>query len=121
MTTSIARAAALAAALILFTQGQAAALSIREWRKHNRDQQAVYVVAAVSMAANMYAAQGNIAKATCIIDWYIRGKDGHEPTGPHDLALEIGVAERSDPDKYQIEGVILGVADRACPVDSTRR
>ena len=92
----------------------ASALSIREFRKHPDDQEAVFVGAAVSIMAYNYAARGEVTRASCVQDWYFRGKDGNKPTGPRELAVEIAAAERHDAERFHVEGIILGVLDRAC-------
>jgi hypothetical protein len=107
------RVAALSAALIVFCSSQAGALPIKEFRKFSADDQATYTTAAVSMLAYSYAASGNTAKAHCIQSWYF-GKKGVETPGPREIAIEMGVAEHLDAAKYQVEGVILGAADKAC-------
>lgn len=101
------------ALVVLLAAGQADALSIREFRKHPDDQQAVYVTAAVSMIAYNQAVVGDVDKARCIRNWYF-GERGEETPGPRQIAIEMQVAERQDPDKYHVEGVILGVIDNAC-------
>jgi hypothetical protein len=108
------KAAALTTALIIFGSSPAGALPIKEFRKFSRDDQATYTTAAVSMLAYSYAASGNTAKAHCIQQWYF-GKAGVETPGPREIAIEMGVAENLDAAKYHVEGVILGVTDKACP------
>ena len=60
------------------------------------------------------AARGEVTRASCVQDWYFRGKDGNKPTGPRELAVEIAAAERHDAERFHVEGIILGVLDRAC-------
>ena len=92
---------------------QASAMTLKEFRKFSETEQGTYIGAAVNMLAYTYAANGNVAKASCIKKWYF-GVQGASTPGPHDIALEMGVAERVDALKYQVEGVILGVANKAC-------
>lgn len=102
------------AALFVLCSGQAGALPIKEFRKFSAGDQATYTTAAVSMLAYSYAAGGNVAKASCIKNWYF-GKAGAETPGPREIAIEMGVAEHVDAAKYHVEGVILGAVERACP------
>jgi hypothetical protein len=88
-------------------------MTIREFRKFSRDEQSMYIGAAVNMLAYSYAATGSVAKATCVKNWYF-GKKGVETPGPREITIELGVAENLDADKYHVEGVILGVTDKAC-------
>jgi hypothetical protein len=74
----------------------------------------MFIGAAVSMLAYSYAANGNVPRARCIQSWYY-GKKGVETPGPREIAIEMGVAENLDAEKYQVEGVILGATDKACP------
>lgn len=63
------------------------------------------------MLAYHYAANGDTARASCVKDWHLRaGSDS-----ARQLAVEISIAERQDPDKYQIEGVVLGLVEKTCP------
>ena len=107
-------AAVLVAALVALYVSTASAMTIREFRKFSADEQSMYIGAAVNMLAYTYAANGNVPKATCIKNWYF-GKRGVETPGPHEIAIEMGVAEHLNADKYHVEGVILGVTDKACP------
>jgi hypothetical protein len=105
----------LLAVLVTFGAGQASALSIREFRKFNGDDQAMVLTASVNMLVFTYAADGKVAQAGCIQRWFFGKSKEASAAGPQDLATEIAAAERSDPDKFQIEGIILGVTDRVCP------
>jgi hypothetical protein len=111
--------AVLVAALITLYASTASAMTIREFRKFSPDERSMYIGAAVNMLAYTYAASGNVPKATCIKNWYF-GKSGVETPGPREITIELGVAEHTDPDKYHVEGVILGVTDKACPVASRK-
>lgn len=106
---------AVAVLLMLIAAGtrSASALPIKEFRKFPSSDQGTYIVAAVSMLAYSYAANGNPAKARCIQNWYF-GKSGGASPGPREVEIELGVAEHLDPAKYHVEGVVLGVADKAC-------
>ena len=106
--------AAMLAGLVMFGADTASAMSIKEFRKFSTLEQGTYIGAAVSMLAYSYAASGNTAKAHCIKEWYF-GKAGVETPGPREISIEMGVAENLDPVKYHVEGVILGVTDKACP------
>jgi len=114
MTTTLRFVATTLAALTTFCGGAASALPIKEFRKFSPQEQATYITAAVSMVAYTNAANGNVAKASCIKKWYF-GTKGADTPGPHEIAVEMGVAEHLDADKYHVEGVILGVTDKACP------
>lgn len=113
------RISALAATLLLaaFGSSPAAALSITEFRKYPADKQAVYISGAVSMTAYAYAANGELARARCVQEWYF-GKKGETTPGPRALALEITAAENVDPEKYRVEGVVLGLIEKVCGVSS---
>jgi hypothetical protein len=89
-------------------------MTIKEFRKFTKDEQSMFIGAAVSMLAYSYAANGNVPKARCIQSWYY-GQKGAETPGPREIAIEMGVAENLDAEKYQVEGVVLGVTDKACP------
>lgn len=93
----------------------AGAMSLREFAKFTHEEQGTYIGAAVNMLAYTYAVQGNVEKARCIKAWYSGTKDS-PGRGPHEVASEIFVAEKTDPDKFHVEGIIMGVADRACPM-----
>ena len=106
---------AFLAALITVCAGQASALSIREFRKFSREDQAMILTASVNMLVFTYAANGKPTQAGCIQRWFT-GKAKEAPaSASQDLATELAVAEHSDPDKFHIEGIILGVTDRICP------
>ena len=94
-------------------------MTIREFRKFSTTEQSTYIGAAVNMLANSYAANGNTAKASCIKNWYF-GKRGVETPGPREITIELGVAENLDADKRHVEGVILGVTDKACGAGACR-
>ena len=59
------------------------------------------------------------AQGQCIQGWYF-GKKGTEAPGPHEVAIEIGVAENLDAEKYHVEGVILGMTDKGCGAVAAR-
>jgi hypothetical protein len=99
--------------------GPASAMTIKEFRKFSISEQGMYIGAAVNMLAYSYAANGDTAKASCIKNWYF-GKKGVETPGPSQLTIEIDVAENLDAEKYHVEGVILGVTDKACGAGSSR-
>jgi hypothetical protein len=103
----------LLAGFLTICSSTASALPIKEFRKFSSDDQATYITAAVSMLAYGYAANGDTARAHCIQTWYF-GKKGVETPGPREIAIEMGVAENLDAAKYHVEGVILGVTDKAC-------
>lgn len=101
------------AAIFSFCAVPASAMTIKEFRKFSISEQGMYIGAAVNMLAYSYAANGETGKASCIKNWYF-GKKGVETPGPRQLTIEIDVAGNLDPDRYQVEGVILGVTDKAC-------
>ena len=106
-----------AAMLVVFTllfAIRASALPIREFRKFSPADQATYITAAVSMLAYSYAANGDSAKGRCVQHWYF-GANGQETSATHDLASRIDAYEHLDAEKYHVEGVIMGLADKACP------
>ena len=102
-----------------FSMDCALAIPINEFRKFTKDQQAVYLTAAVSMTAYTYAANGNAAKGRCIRAWFI-GQKGEETRGPRELALELGIAETQDASKLHVEGVILGLTDKVCGAEAPK-
>jgi len=97
---------------IILSAGPASALSIKEYRKFDRERQAHFVSAAVSMTAYIHAANGETAKARCIIGWYFGTNDKSGP-GPDQISAETVAAEHVDPERH-IEGVILAVTKKAC-------
>jgi len=99
--------------LAWFLTVPAFAMSIKEFRKFSPTEQGTYIGAAVSMLAYSYAANGDPARARCIQNRYF-GKKGVETPGPREITVELSVAEDLDADKYQVEGVILGVLEKAC-------
>jgi hypothetical protein len=113
MTRRSCFAAALLAASLTLATSPASALSIKEFRKYSREEQAVYIAGAVSMVAFNYATTGESAKAQCVQNWYFAHK-GIETPGPHQIAVELGVAEDMDAEKYHVEGIILGLTDKVC-------
>lgn len=104
-----------AALLAVFAAGDAAALPMKEFRKFSREEQSMFIVAAVGMAAYTYASTGEPEKARCIWHWFF-GKPGAKKTapGPRKIVLEMVLAEHADDEKYHVEGVILGMMDKAC-------
>jgi hypothetical protein len=111
--------AAILATVIGLCAAPASAMTLREFKKATTEERGTYIGAAVSMLAYVYAARGDVEKARCIQSWYY-GKRGAETAGPRAIAIEIGVAENLDPDKYHVEGVILGVTDKACPATAAQ-
>jgi hypothetical protein len=105
--------AALLAAFFTFAASHASALPIKEFRKFSQEEQASFLIGAVSMVAFTYATTGETARARCIQNWYFAHKNVETP-GPRQLAVELGVAENLDPEKYHVEGVILGLTDKVC-------
>ena len=102
----------IAAALSLSRPLQA--LSVADFSRYPPERQASFLSGALSILAYSYAANGDVARATCIKTWHL-GKPGQESSSSRELAIEIAIAQRSDPDRLAIEGVILGSADKACP------
>ena len=103
----------LIAAAISLSAPQARAMTIREFRKFSTTEQSTYIGAAVGMLAYSYAANGDTAKGRCIQSWYF-GQRGVETPGPRDVTTKLNAYESIDPDKYHVEGVIMGVTDKAC-------
>ncbi len=104
---------AVLAALAILLPAPATGLSIKEFRKYPQDKQAVYVTGAVSMTAYTYAVNGETTRARCVQNWYFSVRGADTP-GPRAIALELGVAELKDAEKYHVEGIILGLADKVC-------
>ncbi len=98
---------------LLFVTHPVAALSLEEFAKFPQERQAQFVSAAVSMAAYIDAVDGEAKRSRCIREWYF-GAPGRKGQGPDEVAAEITVAERADPKKYHVEGLILGLTERAC-------
>ncbi len=90
-----------------------AALSLKEFQKFSEQERVHFVSAAVSMTAYIHAANGETAKAHCIAKWYF-GTAGSEGKGPDQMATEISVAKQPDPEKYHIEGIVLGLTEKVC-------
>ncbi len=111
-----------AACLVLFsiTTGTALATTLRQFQRFTKEQRSVFVSGAVSALAYYFAANGEQQRSNCVNDWYF-GKPGEETPGPRQLAIEIALAERRDPDKYDIEGVILAALDRSCGSGASQR
>jgi hypothetical protein len=101
----------------LLATSQVSALSIRDYRKLSHGDQANFVAAAVSMLAYTYAANGDVPRASCAKNWFF-GQHGEETPGPREIALQIGIAEQRDPDRFLVEGVILGTVEKACPASA---
>lgn len=110
--------AATLAAVVALSAMPSSAMTIREFRKFSDKEQGHFIGAAVSMLAYAYAANGDPGKGRCIREWYY-GTPGKPTPGPRAIALEIAVAEQADADKYDVEGVILGVTDQACNAQSS--
>src|ERR1700687_2794645 len=85
----------------------ASAMTIREFRKLSPPAQSTYIDAAVSMLTSTYAANGNAAKSRCIQNWYF-GQQGAQAPGRRQIANELEAYESLDPDKYNVENVMLG-------------
>lgn len=102
--------------LVLFgalSTSPAAALSLEEFAKFPESQQGPFISASVGMAAYIAAAQDDVPRARCIRRWYF-GAGERVGEGVEAIANEITIAERIDPKKFHIEGIILGLLDRAC-------
>jgi len=120
MTQSVPRWIALSIAVAGLFASPASALPIKEFRKFSREEQSNYIMAAVSMLAYSHAANGDVPKGRCVQNWFF-GKAGQPaPVGPDTLAVKIAAYESMDPEKYHVEGVILGATDKACDVSSGR-
>jgi hypothetical protein len=89
-------------------------MTLKEFRKLSENDRGTFVGASVSTLAYYYAANGEKTRARCVYDWYF-GK-GEQATGVREIALEMGIAEKLDPEKFQAEGIILGVVEKACSV-----
>jgi hypothetical protein len=113
MTRTTAVTASLIAAVVSLSALPASAMTIREFRKFSTTEQSMYIGAAVSMLAYTYAANGDVTKGRCVQNWYF-GQRGVETPGPHDITYKLDAYESIDPDKYHVEGVILGVTDKVC-------
>jgi hypothetical protein len=118
MTTISRIAGAMLAASIALTT-PASAMTIKEFRKFSTTEQGMYIGAAVNMLAYSYAANGEAGRASCIKNWYF-GTKGVETPGPRAITVEISVAGDLDADKYHVEGVILGVTDKACGASAAK-
>lgn len=104
--------AALVPLLAALLSGSAAeAISIRDYGRLTSDQKSVYLAASVSMTSYLFAVNGQKQRGQCFNQLFF----GPDAKGPNKLATEIAAAEQIDPDKLQLEGVVLGVADRYCP------
>jgi len=97
-----------------------AALSLEEFAKFPEDQKGQLISASVGMAAYIAAADGDVQRGRCIRRWYFGTADKVGPGGEA-IATEITVAERIDPKKFHIQGIILGLLERACSLDADDR
>jgi hypothetical protein len=115
ITNQLVRAmAAVVVAIALLSLSSAHAMTLREFRKFTSTEQGTYIGAAVSMLAYSYAANGDPGRGRCVLNWYF-GKKGMEAPGPREITVEMTAADSLDPDRYQAEGVIMGVVEKACP------
>ncbi len=106
--------AAMVAVIAILSPSSAQAMTLREFRKFTSTEQGTYIGAAVSMLAYSYAANGDPGRGRCVLNWYF-GKKGMETPGPREITVEMTAADNLDPDRYQAEGVIMGVVEKACP------
>lgn len=90
------------------------ALSLTEFRKFSPGEQSMIVTASVNMLIYSYASEGRLERAKCVRRWYF-GQTGLKAPGPAEIVNQAALAERRDSSKFEIEGVILGSAERACP------
>ncbi len=98
---------------VVFVSLPASGMSLKQFRQFSPEERSMYIAAAVSMLTYAYAANGHVDQARCLRTWYF-GRDGKDAIGPRELVKAIGVAANLDPLNHHIEGVILGVADKAC-------
>jgi len=109
---------AILAVAVSLSMPTASAMTLREFQKFSNSEQGMYIGAAVSMLAYSYAANGDAAKGRCIQNWYF-GQRAVESPGPREITNKIDGYASIDPDKYHVEGVILGVTDKVCPSAQT--
>lgn len=103
--------AALALTIIVTTASSA--MTLKDFKRFSVDEQSIYIGAQVNMLAYKFATEGDTAKARCIRNYYF-GEPGKEPPGPRAVSVEIAVAAARDPEKYHVEGVIIGLTDQVC-------
>lgn len=115
------RKACLAVVTLLLACGRSSsAMTLKEFLKFSAEEQGTYIGAAIGMLSYSYAATGNVTKAGCIKRWYFGDRKGATAPGVREISIEVGMASKLDAEKYQIEGVIMGVTDKACGTDSAR-
>jgi hypothetical protein len=106
---------------ILMTGPSAGSMTIKEFRgKLSSQERGLYIGAAVAMLGYHYAANGNVAKATCIRTWFFGDRKGGEPRGAREITIEEGVAANLDPDRFHIEGIIEASVEKACGAEIPR-
>lgn len=105
---------------VIMTGPSAGGMTIKEFRnKLSPQERGLFIGAAVAMLGYHYAANGNVAKATCIRNWFFGDRKGGESRGARAITIEEGVAANLDPARFHIEGIILGSVEKACGVEST--
>jgi hypothetical protein len=110
MNFSLVRTAALMLAAAIVIQGPASALSLRDFRRYqSSEKEGIFIAGAVSMIAFAHAANGDVGRAKCVQKWYFGGGKG-----PEEVAAEIAIAEKIDPDKFKIEGILWALAQKHC-------
>lgn len=96
-------------------------MTLKEFLKFTPVEQGTYIGAAVSMLAHTHAANGNVTKARCIQKWYFGDRrERAEPPGAREVSIGIDVAANLGSERYHVEGVIMGAADKACGPDAPR-
>jgi len=90
-----------------------AALPLEDFAKFPQDQQGQFISASIGMVAYIAAADGDVERSRCVQRYYF-GTDDQVGEGVEAIATEITIAERIDPKKFHIQGIILGVLERQC-------
>ena len=108
------RTALAVAVLFVASTATLQAMPLSELGKMPKEERAQFISAAVSMTAYIAAADGDVTWGRCVAAWYFGPERNGIGDGVDAIASEILVAERVDPKKFHIEGIILGLAEKAC-------
>ncbi len=103
--------------LVALSTSPGAALSLEEFAKFPDGQKGQFISASIGMAAYIAGAEGDVQRARCIHRWYF-GTVDEVGEGAEAIATEVTIAQRLDPKRYSIYGILLGAVERACGAPS---
>jgi hypothetical protein len=100
-------------------------VTVADLRKTSSDDQDSYAQGAVTMLYFSYAARGDISGSDCLANYYFKQSNDAQgkaipAKGPEDFFSEISKVERIDPGKYNVDGIILGLTEKACGAAQTQ-